>query len=122
VKLAQKQKQFVYLIFSVYFFVQFTFWGGNIAHFFYFLIPPKVNGIPVSFSPYHVIPYFNFVLSAGLILSGVFFLFAAEPFVAQRFSNKKIYSTLTTIILVPFFFCFIYFSSIGVKNLLNCLH
>jgi hypothetical protein len=115
----QKYRQIFYLILSFYVFIQSTFFGGTIAHFFYYLAPPKVNGIQLSFSPNHLIPYFNIVFYAGLTVSGILFCLASEPFIARRINNKRIISIPVSIIIVPFYFLFIYISTAGVKNLLN---
>jgi hypothetical protein len=57
----QKYRQIFYLILSVYVYLQSTFFGGTIAHFLYSLVPPKVNGIQLSFSPYDHVRYFNII-------------------------------------------------------------
>jgi hypothetical protein len=115
----QKNKQIFYLILSIYVFLQSTFFGGTIAHFLYFFAPPKVSGIQLSFSPYHLIPYFNFVLYAGLTVSGILFCLASEPFIARRMKYTRIISIPASIIILPFYFIVIYISFTCVKNLLN---
>jgi hypothetical protein len=118
-KFFQKHRQIFCLILSIYVFIQSTFFGGTIAHFLYFLTPPKVNGIQLSFSPYHLIPYFNIVLYAGLTVSGMLFCLASEPFIARRVKNKRIISIPISIIIVPFYFIVIYIITACVKNLLD---
>ena len=98
----------LFFILSIYFFFQSTFFAGNIAFLAYYLWPPKSNGIPASFSPYLLIPYFNFALYCGLSISGILFCLSAEPFMTRLFKHRRIISVPLTIIFTPIFFILLY--------------
>ncbi len=114
----KKYTRILFLILSVYVFVQCTLFMGKVADLLFCLTAPKIEGGPVFYSPYGMIPYFNIVLYGGLIISGVFFFLSAEPFFAHRFKNKRIISMPLTIVITPFYFILLYLSSAGVHNLL----
>lgn len=105
----------LFLIFSIYCFIKSTFFFGSVAHYLYFLFPPRENGIPLSFSPYYLIPYCNCVLGAGLILSNIFFCLAVEPFVSKWFKNRRWISLLLTFLATPFYFIALYAVCFSVK-------
>jgi hypothetical protein len=107
------------LLLSIYFFVQSTIFGGAIAYFLYSLAPPTKDGIPLSFSPQHLPPYFNMVLYVGLFLSLALFIVYAEPIVTRIFKNRRTLGIPITIAAVPFYFILLYLVSTGIKNLFS---
>jgi hypothetical protein len=111
----KKYLSVLFLAFSIYCFIQSTFFFGSVAQYLYFLFPPRNNGIPLSFSPYQLIPYCNWVLVTGLILSGIFFCLAAGPFVTRFFKNKRGISFLLTVLATPFYFLVLYTLCFSVK-------
>lgn len=105
----------LFLAFSTYCFIQSTFFFGSIAHYLYFLFPPKENGIPLSFSPYHLIPYCNWVIGIGIVLSCIFFFMAALPFTTQWFKDRRWVSFPLTVLATPFYFIMLYIVCFCVK-------
>ena len=109
----------LFITLSIYCFVQSTFFFGTIAHYLYFRFPPQENGIPLSFSPYHLIPYCNWVLRIGWILSCVLFVLAIEPYTTAWLKNRRLASIPIAILITPIYFILIYFIAYSVKIILS---
>ncbi len=116
--LKKKFKNILFIALSIYLFIQSTFFVGKIAFLIYCLAPPKINGIPESFSPYHLVSYFNIVLYCGVSLSGILFYLGAEPFVTLQMKNRRIIGIALTIIITPVYFILLFTIFSGIQHLL----
>ena len=112
----QKFRRLLYLFFSIYLFLQCTFFMSNAAHLLFILAAPKINGEPALFSPYNMISYCNIVFYSGLGLSSIMFVLACEPFIADRIKKKRI-SIPLAIIATPFYFFFLFSVATGTAML-----
>lgn len=110
-------KFFLYMILSVYFFLQCTFFIEKPTLLLHYLFAPKMYGFLTSFSPYDLVPYFNIVLKGGLLISGLFFVFAAEPFIKPRVKGRRVISIPIAIVTTPFYFIFLYLTFYGIQAL-----
>jgi hypothetical protein len=114
-------KRMLYMILSIYALVQCTTFMGETALALFSLAAPKVDGKPILFSPYNMISYCNIVLYGGLIISGILFILAVEPFVARRVGNKRIVSMLLTVFISPIYFVLLYLISNGINGAVKLL-
>ena len=115
-QLKKEYKNILFVVLSIYFFIQSTFFMDKIALFLYYLSPPQINGIPVSFSPYHLLPYFNLVLYCGVSISGILFFLGAEPLVTLRMEKRKIKGIALTIIIMPAYFILLFTIFSGLQH------
>lgn len=104
-------------VLSIYFFIQCTFFIEKPAHMLHYLFSSKMYGFLTSFSPYDLIPYFNIVFRAGLFISGLFFVFAAEPLIKSRVKGRRVISIPIAIVTTPFYFIFLYLTFYGIQAL-----
>lgn len=116
--LKKKYINSLFIALSIYVFIQSTFFAEKIAFLIYYLAPPKINGIPVSFSPYHLVPYFNLVLYCGASISGLLFYLGVEPFITLQMKNRRIVGSALTIIITPAYFLLLFTIFSAIQHLL----
>ncbi len=98
---------YLYLLLSVYIFVQTSFFPQILSDSLIYFFGPKLNEKSVIFSPYDHIRYNNIVVYCGLALSGTLLLKAAKLVLHNLFKDREkikrytdIAISLTTIPLV----------------------
>ncbi len=100
-------KRFLFLVVSIYVFIQCTIFMTDTANVLFSLAAPKINGEPMLFSPYNMISYCNIVLHGGIIISSILFIISIEPIIRYRL-KKRFISIPLAIISTPFYFILLY--------------
>lgn len=108
----------LFLLLSIYCFVFPTIFGGTLARYLYFLAPPKSDGAPLPFAPHQLVPYYNTVIYSGLVISGLLFCVAVEPYITPRFKNRRAVSVPVTLLVTPVYFVLLFLITAGVKKIL----
>lgn len=102
------------VVLSGYVFIQCTLFVGTPAHFLYSHTFWIFKGGPVSFSPYDLIPYLNFVFKSGLLISGILFITAATAYIKPRLKDRFFMSILLAFLMTPIYFIVLFLGARGI--------